>query len=121
MSTITKKDLVLNVSKAKNLNPIEVKDVVQAILDEIVDQLGKRNRIEFRDFAVFDVRVRPPRIGHNPRTLEKVHVPARAVVEFKMGKRMKEAVQNLEPGTFQPNSPPAPAAPASTEPAPPTA
>ena len=117
MATITKKDLVHNISTSKNLNPAEVKDIVQGIFDEIIQQLGQQNRIEFRDFSVFDVRVRPPRVGHNPRTLEKVQVPARAVVEFKMGKQMKEAVANLDPNTFEPkpqqpdpDEPPAPSA-----------
>ncbi len=95
MPTITKKDLVQSISDKRGLNPLQVKDIVQAVLDEIIDQLSQSNRIEFRDFAVFDIRVRPARIGHNPRTLEKVPVPARAVVEFKMGKKMKEAVAAL--------------------------
>jgi integration host factor subunit beta len=95
MPTITKKDLVQSISDKRGLNPLQVKDIVQAVLDEIIDQLSLSNRIEFRDFAVFDIRVRPARIGHNPRTLEKVPVPARAVVEFKMGKKMKEAVSLL--------------------------
>lgn len=102
MATITKKELVQSVSEKKRLNPMMVKDVLQAILDEVVLQLGNHNRIEFRDFAVFDIRVRQARVGHNPRTLEKVNVPARAVVEFKMGKKMKEAVSNLNPDKLKP-------------------
>lgn len=95
MATVTKKELVQGVSAKNGLNPFLVRDILQAILDEIVSELGKHNRIEFRDFAVFDIRIRQARIGHNPRTLEKVKVPARAVVEFKMGKKMKEAVSQL--------------------------
>jgi len=95
MATVTKKDLIQSIADKNGLNPVLVKDIIQAVLDEIVENLGKKNRIEFRDFAVFDIRIRPARVGHNPRTLAKVEVPARAVVEFKMGKRMKDAVANL--------------------------
>jgi nucleoid DNA-binding protein len=95
MATITKKDLIQSIADKNGLNPVLVKDIIQAVLDEMVEQLGQKNRIEFRDFAVFDIRVRPARIGHNPRTLAKVNVPARAVVEFKMGKKMRDAVADL--------------------------
>lgn len=133
MGTVTKKDLIQNIAEKKGLNPLEVKDIVQAVLDEIIDQLGQQNRIEFRDFAVFDIRVRPARIGHNPRTLEKVNVPARAVVEFKMGKRMRDAVagvdsqeKDAEAPTGAPSQPPlqpvqpAPPPPAAEAPPPPS-
>jgi len=121
MPTVTKKDLIQNIADKNNLNPLLVKDIVQAVLDEIIDELGRSNRIEFRDFAVFDIRVRPARIGHNPRTLEKVHVPARAVVEFKMGKKMREAVANLAIEDTKPDTAELPAreAPAPEPPAPP--
>jgi len=121
MPTITKKDLIQNIADKNNLNPLLVKDIVQAVLDEIISELGKNNRIEFRDFAVFDIRVRPARIGHNPRTLEKVNVPARAVVEFKMGKKMREAVAGLAIEDTKPDTTelPAPEAPAPESPEPP--
>ncbi|MDA1137247.1 MAG: integration host factor subunit beta [Planctomycetota bacterium] len=126
MPTITKKDLVQSISDKMGFNPLQVRDIVQAVLDEIVVQLSQSNRIEFRDFAVFDIRVRPARIGHNPRTLEKVPVPARAVVEFKMGKKMKEAVSLLAleedrkatGSTLQSNSPVPPASSEASAPVP---
>jgi nucleoid DNA-binding protein len=67
-----------------------VKKIVQEFLDEITSELCKDNRLEFRDFGVFETRVRASRIAQNPRTLERVDVPAKRTVKFKMGRLMRE-------------------------------
>ena len=95
MSTVTKKDLVLNVSEKTHTNAVVVQDVVQALFDEMNAQLGQGNRIELRDFGVFSFKKRAARTGHNPRTLEKVQVSEKVVVSFKMGKKMKEMVNQI--------------------------
>ena len=95
MSTVTKKDLVLNVSEKTHTNAVVVQDVVQALFDEMNAQLGQGNRIELRDFGVFSFKKRAARTGHNPRTLEKVQVSEKVVVSFKMGKKMKEIVNKI--------------------------
>ena len=64
-------------------------------LDEIVSELGQGNRLEFREFGVFEIKQRAARKAQNPRTLQKVHVPAKRVVKFKVGRSMKEAVDHL--------------------------
>jgi integration host factor subunit beta len=61
-------------------------------LDEIIEELGQGNRLEFREFGVFEIKERAARKAQNPRTLEKVHVPAKRVVKFKVGRLMKEKV-----------------------------
>ena len=58
--------------------------------------LGKGNRLEFRDFGVFEIRTRAAREAQNPKTLEKVHVPARRSVKFKMGRLMKQKLNTHE-------------------------
>ncbi len=65
-----------------------VKTVVQLFLDEITVELALNNRLEFRDFGVFEPRTRQPRTAQNPKTLERVHVPAKRTVKFKMGRKM---------------------------------
>lgn len=95
MATVTKKDLALTVAEKTNGNAIVVQDIIQALLDEITSQVGKGNRIELRDFGVFSFKKRAARVGHNPRTLEKVDVAAKVVVTFKVGKSMKEAANRL--------------------------
>lgn len=95
MATITKKDLVLAISDKTRVNAIVVQDVVQSFFEEMNAQLGHGNRIELRDFGVFSFKKRAARIGHNPRTLEKVQVDEKVVISFKMGKKMKEMVNQI--------------------------
>ena len=66
-----------------------VKKVIQTFLDQMSDELGKGNRLEFREFGVFETRTRAARMAQNPKTLEKVSVPAKHNVRFKAGRLMK--------------------------------
>ncbi|MEK7485641.1 MAG: HU family DNA-binding protein [Planctomycetota bacterium] len=93
MGTITKKALVDKISQDTNQAQVIVKRVIQQFLDEIIDELSNGNRLEFRDFGVFEVKERASRIGRNPRTGEEVKVPKRNVVTFKVGRLMKKKVQ----------------------------
>jgi integration host factor subunit beta len=72
MNTITKKILVDRIATKHNLQRTAVKNVLQDFLDLIVDELGEGNRIEFRDFGVFEVKHRAARTAQNPKTLERV-------------------------------------------------
>ena len=90
MSTITKKDLVERIAQAKQLKRGEVKELLQLFLDLVIDELGRGNRIEFREFGVFEVKERAPRTAQNPKTLERVQVPARRAVKFKAGREMRD-------------------------------
>ena len=90
MPTITKKELVAQIAEKMNIPQSTVKITVQNFLDEIVSELLKNNRIEFRDFGVFENIVRKSRTAQNPKTLEPVKVPTKQVVRFKMGRIMKE-------------------------------
>jgi nucleoid DNA-binding protein len=71
--------------------------VVRQFFDEIVAELGKGNRMEFRNFGVFEVKTTPARMAQNPKTLEKVEVPAKRRVIFKPGRVMKQGVNGHEP------------------------
>ncbi len=90
MPTITKKYLIDRVAQSNNTTCTTVKPIVQHFLDEIIAELGNGNRIEFRDFGVFEVKLRKARTGQNPKTLEPVDIPARRTVKFKMGRIMKQ-------------------------------
>lgn len=103
MATITKKELVDAIADAHNENRATVKVIVQAFLDSVIAELGKGNRLEFRDFGVFEVRARRARKAHNPKTAEPVSVPPRKTVKFKVGRLMKEAMGN--PPTTKPGKP----------------
>lgn len=90
--TVTKKELVNRISDQTGQTKVVVKDIIQRFLDEIIGELTDGNRLEFREFGVFEVRTRAARIAQNPRTLEKVMVPAKRVVKFKVGRMMREKV-----------------------------
>ena len=90
METITKKELVDRIAENTNTKRVVVKDVIQRFLNEIIDELGKGNRLEFRDFGVFETKQRAARIAQNPKTLQRVQVPAKRTVKFKVGRLMKE-------------------------------
>jgi integration host factor subunit beta len=88
----TKKDLVNRIAERTGAKQVLVKAVVLQVLDEITVELAKGNRLEFRDFGVFETKTRPARIAQNPRTLEKVEVPAKRRIAFKPGRLMREGV-----------------------------
>ena len=90
MSTITKKELVEQVAQHTGADRGETRTLGQAFLDAVVQELNRGNRLEFRDFGVFEVRQRAPRMAQNPKTMEKVKVPAKRSVRFKPGRLMRE-------------------------------
>ena len=90
MATITKKELIDRIAENTQAKRVAVKRIIQAFLDEITDELCKDNRLEFRDFGVFETKTRASRIAQNPKTLERVEVPAKRTVKFKMGRLMRE-------------------------------
>ena len=93
MATITKKDLVTRIAMQTGQTKVVTKDILQRFLDEIINELASGNRLEFREFGVFESRVRPARMAQNPRKpKERFMVPAKRVVRFKVGRVMKERV-----------------------------
>ncbi len=94
--TTTKKELVDRIAAGSNLSRADVKRTVQAFLDEVIEELDKGNRLEFRDFGVFEIRQRAARRAQNPKTLEQVEVPARRTVKFKPGRLMKVKVEQAD-------------------------
>ncbi len=95
---MTKRDLVLRISNETNFSQQEVLKVVQMTLNYITEALAKEDTVELRNFGVFEVKVRKARIGRNPNApAHDVPIPPRAVVKFKAGKEMREAVIKLSP------------------------
>jgi nucleoid DNA-binding protein len=95
---MTKRDLVVRISEETDLVQQQVFGIVQRILDYISEAVAKGETVELRNFGVFEVKVRKARVGRNPNKPEKdVRIPPRAVVKFKPGKEMREAVYKLSP------------------------
>lgn len=96
MVTITKKELVNRIADRTGQTKVVTKEIIQLFLDQIILELSRGNRLEFRDFGVFEVKSRKARRAQNPRTLEKVDVPPKKVVKFKVGRVMREKVSEAD-------------------------
>ncbi len=94
MATTTKKDLIDRIAAETDQKRVVVKKTVQCFLNKVIDELRRGNRLEFRDFGVFEIRHRAKRIAQNPKTLERVPVPAKKTVKFKVGRLMKKALED---------------------------
>jgi integration host factor subunit beta len=90
MATITKKELIDRIAEAHGCRRVLAKKIIQSFLDEIVEELCQANRLEFRDFGVFESKIRAARQAQNPKTMDKVYVPAKRTVKFKVGRVMKQ-------------------------------
>ena len=88
-----KKEIVLKIAEETDLKQTDVKTVVQKTFDHIIDALSKGQTIELRNFGVFKVKSRKPRMGRNPKTGESVPIPERKKVVFKPGMVMKKKVK----------------------------
>src|SRR5271154_6101258 len=95
MATVTKKELIDRIAETTGHRRVQVKRIVQQFLDEIVNELGRGNRLEFRDFGVFETKLRKARKAQNPKTLEPVNVPQKRTVKFKVGRLMKQKLARL--------------------------
>jgi len=93
MATVSKKELIDRIADAEGCKRVQVKRVIQSFLDNVVAELVAGNRLEFRDFGVFETKVRAPREAQNPKTLEKVPVPERRSVKFKVGRVLRERLR----------------------------
>ncbi|OGQ04810.1 MAG: integration host factor subunit beta [Deltaproteobacteria bacterium RIFCSPLOWO2_01_44_7] len=92
---MNKSDLVQAVtSKLPTLAAKDVEVIVNTIFDSMTRSLSQGDRIEIRGFGSFEVRVRKPRQGRNPKTGRSVQVGTRRVPFFKVGKELKEKVNN---------------------------
>jgi nucleoid DNA-binding protein len=106
--TLTKRDLVVRISEETGLIQQQVLDVVQKTLDHIAEALAKGEKVELRNFGVFEVKIRKARIGRNPNApATDVPIPERTVVKFKAGKEMRAEVLKVpahpEPSPVQPS------------------
>ncbi|HRZ40191.1 MAG TPA: HU family DNA-binding protein [Candidatus Omnitrophota bacterium] len=90
---MTKKDIVLKITDSTGIKQVDVKTIVQATFDVIVESLVRSEKVELRNFGVFKIKERKARFGRNPRTGDSVPVPPRKVVVFKPGLEMKQKIK----------------------------
>jgi integration host factor subunit beta len=93
METVTKKELAYRIASKLGYRKVVVKRIIQQFILEIIGELERGNRLEFREFGVFEIKSRAARKARNPRTGDSVSVPSKVVVHFKAGRMMKDMVQ----------------------------
>lgn len=92
-ATMTKSELIARLAQRnQRLVARDAEEAVKAILDAMSAALAAGNRIEIRGFGSFALNFRPPRVGRNPKSGERVPVPAKRVPHFKAGKELRERV-----------------------------
>jgi len=93
-NTVTKKRLINSISNDTKLHPNDVRNVIQSFLDKMTDCLSEGERLEFRDFGVFEVVTRKQKIGRNPKkAAEPIVIPERNAVKFTPGKKMRKQIE----------------------------
>jgi nucleoid DNA-binding protein len=96
--TLTKRDLVLRICEDTGQVQQHVFDIVQRTFNHITKALANGEKVELRNFGIFEIRVRKARIGRNPSAPGiKVPIPERSVVKFKAGREMRLQVSQLAP------------------------
>ena len=106
MNTISKRDLVLQISEQSGLTQTETYNIIALLIQNISGHLAKNNEVVLRNFGTFEVRLSKPKVGRNPRIPGKdVAIPARTVVKFVPGKELKERVAQLLPALTHAQSP----------------
>jgi nucleoid DNA-binding protein len=94
MATITKKKLIQVISQNRGIHPNDVRNVIQSFLDVMTEYLSKGDRLEFRDFGVFEIVERKQKIGRNPKNAAiPIVIPARLAVKFTPGKNMRKLIE----------------------------
>jgi integration host factor subunit alpha len=93
--TLTKSDIVEDLNNEIGLNKREAKELVDLLFNDIKNLLSEGHEVKLSGFGNFQLRDKSPRPGRNPRTGEDVEIPARRVVTFKSGQKLKESVKAL--------------------------
>lgn len=94
---MTKKDIVVRIAAETGLMQIRTQDVVQKFFDHMADALAGGEKLEFRGFGIFELRVAKSRKGRNPnKPADEVIIPEHVVVKFRAGRELKERVLQLK-------------------------
>ena len=98
-TAMTKADLIDEVSRLAELTRKDSEVIVETIFESVVRSLRAGDKIEIRGFGSFRTRQRKPRVGRNPKTGDRVEVPAKKIPFFKPSKELKDLVNNYVEST----------------------
>ena len=91
---MTKAELVEEVSRVSDLTKKHSEVIVDTVFQSIIDAMHNDEKIELRGFGSFRIRQRRSRQGRNPKTGDRVEVPAKKIPYFKPGKELKELINH---------------------------
>ena len=92
---MTKSDLVTAIAEKAGIRKKDAEAALNAFIDVVTEALAKEEKVEIRGFGTFLMKERAPRVARNPRTGEKVEVPAKLSPAFKPGKDLKDATEKV--------------------------
>ena len=95
--SLTKQEMVKRITEKTKIPSEQAKFVVQVFLSEVLEELARGGRLEFRDFGVFKAVRRRGRSARNPKTGEMLNVEDKVVARFMPARRMRERVARLDP------------------------
>lgn len=90
--TLNKKGLADVLATRLDVTKKNASEIIEVVLEEIKDELAKGNKVDLAGFGRFEVKVRPERSGFNPKTKEKIVIPASKSLSFKVAKALKDEV-----------------------------
>ena len=91
---MNRSDLINELKNQTLLSRKDAEKFVETFFDSISDTLMKNDRVEIRGFGSFTVKKYKPYVGRNPKTGTKIEVPPKKLPFFKVGKELKEMVDN---------------------------
>lgn len=89
---MNKTELIAAVAEKVGMSKKDVDAVVNAVIDTIVEEVAKEEKVQIVGFGTFEVRRRSERQGRDPRTNSPITIPASKVPAFKAGKAFKDAM-----------------------------
>lgn len=93
MGSVRKRDMVMHIAAELGLKQTQVHAVIEKLFEEIIKALSEGQKLELRNFGVFQTKTRRARIGRNPKTNQTVDIPERKKVVFKPGRIMRERIK----------------------------
>ena len=89
---MNKNDLVAQVADATNLSKSDAAKAVESVFNSVTKALSEGGEVRLVGFGTFSVALRQASEGRNPRTGERIHIPASNQPKFKAGKALKDSV-----------------------------
>lgn len=90
--TITLKNIAAEIADSQELSKKQMNAIMEEIVDHLVKNLKKGNRVRLAGLGILQVRKRAARMGRNPATGETIKIPAKKKIAFRAAKELKEAV-----------------------------